>query len=312
MNHYSIFGLSLGADFELPELLPAPPTPAPDIRILRAGIPPLIPDGSAKRGAEQIGPALYRFEIAQVARYQVEQGATIQVEPAAEADPGDVRLWLLGTALGVLLHQRGLLPLHVSAVAVDGTAFAFCGHSGAGKSTLAAALHRHGLPLLTDDVALVTPGQHQVMLYPGFPRIKLWRDALDHFELDPQGLIPDMTRTDKYHLRLEQADGFHATALPMRRLYLLERSPDAQIHIEPVRGHNAIGLIGENTYRVGIARRMGTAADHLVRCGQVANRIQVFRFQRPWQLDRLQASTDALLAHMQGLSSRASIHPASA
>ena len=29
MNHYSIFGLSLGADFELPELLPAPTNPAP-------------------------------------------------------------------------------------------------------------------------------------------------------------------------------------------------------------------------------------------------------------------------------------------
>jgi hypothetical protein len=107
-----------------------------------------------------------------------------------------------------------------------------------------------------------------------------------------------MTRTDKYHLCLKQADGFHAAALPMRRLYLLERSPGAQILIEPVRGHNAIGLIGENTYRVGIARRMGTAADHLVRCGQIAQRIQVFRFQRPWQHDRLTASTDALLAHM--------------
>ena len=298
MNHYSIFGLSVGADFELPELLPAPPDSAPDIRVLRADIPPVIPEGSANRGAELFGPAIYRFEIAQVARYQIEQGATILVEPAVEAAPGDVRVWLLGTALGVLLHQRGLLPLHVSAVAVDGAAFAFCGHSGAGKSTLAAALHRRGLPLLTDDVALVTPDHHQAILYPGFARIKLWRDALDHFELDPQGLIPDMTRTDKYHLNLKQAGGFHAAALPMRRLYLLERSPGAQIFIEPVQGHNAIGLIGEHTYRVGIARRMGAAADHLVRCGQIAQRIQVFRFQRPWQHDSLTASTDALLAHM--------------
>lgn len=298
MNHYSIFGLSLGADFELPELLQAPPVSAPDVRVLRAEIPPVIPEGSANRGAELFGPTICRFEIAQVARYQIEQGATIRVEPAVGADPGDVRLWLLGTALGVLLHQRGLLPLHVSAVAVNGEAFAFCGHSGAGKSTLAAALHRCGLPLLTDDVALVTPDQHQAMLYPGFPRIKLWRDALAYFELDPQGLIPDMTRTDKYHLSLKQADGFHAAALPMRRLYLLERSPGAQILIKPVQGHNAIGLIREHTYRVGIARRMGLAADHLLRCGQIAQRIQVFRFQRPWQHDNLTASTDALLAHM--------------
>lgn len=298
-NHYLIFGLQLSSDIELPELLPHPRPGVPDISV---GCTVLHEGGAEQFATGRVGaiePLRYEFQIARGARFKVCDGERIEVDMTADADPSDVRVWLLGTALGVVLHQRGLLPLHVSAVAVEGVAMAFTGQSGAGKSTLAATLHRRGLPLLTDDVALVTTDEQGATLHPGFPRIKLWSDALDHFELDRRDLIPDLTRTEKYHLRLEPSDGFHAAALPLRRLYLLERSHDDQIHIEPVRGHAAMSLITENTYRVGIAHRMGAAAPHLIRCGEIARRIEVFRFQRPWQLDGLAASTEALLAHMQ-------------
>ncbi len=228
----------------------------------------------------------------------MQNGTQILVDPLPDADPGDVRLWLLGTALGALLHQRGLLPLHVSALAIDGGAYAFCGDSGAGKSTLAAALHRRGLPLLTDDVGLAVPESRGIMFYPGFPRIKLWRDALEHFGLDHGPLIRDLTRTDKYHLRLDPDDGFHAAPLPLRRLYLLERGADDDpVRIEPVRGHEAISLIQANTYRPGLVRRLGRAGEHLRQCGRIASGIQVFRLQRPWRLEQLDETVDRLLAH---------------
>ncbi|MEG8053162.1 hypothetical protein QP185_07710 [Sphingomonas aerolata] len=54
--------------------------------------------------------------------------------------------YLLGTALGALLHQRALLPLHCNAIVHDGKAFLFCGDSGAGKSTLAAVFEARGYP----------------------------------------------------------------------------------------------------------------------------------------------------------------------
>ena len=63
---------------------------------------------------------------------------------------------MLGTALGVLLHQRGLFALHASGVATPSGAWLFTGHSGAGKSTLVAWLHRRfGWPILSDDVTVV-------------------------------------------------------------------------------------------------------------------------------------------------------------
>lgn len=295
---YQIFGLTLHADFDCPELLAAAADAPPDIEVRLDTLDASLDDANVAREHETT-PGIYQFQIQGIARYRVEQGRSIRVQPESSADPGDVRLWLLGTALGVLLHQRGLLPLHVSAVALDGGAQAFCGESGAGKSTLAAALHRRGLPLLTDDVGLAVPETDCTTFYPGFPRIKLWRDALAHFGMDHRPLTPDLTRNDKYHLRLAGEDGFHVQPLPLRRLYLLERADeDATPCIEPVRGHASIGLIRSNTYRAGLVRRLGQAGAHLRQCGRVASSIRVYRFVRPWHLDRLDETLEHLLAHM--------------
>ena len=119
--------------------------------------------------------------VKDVAQYRVEAGSRILVTPESFASPDEVRLWLLGSCLGVLMHQRGALPLHASAAVIHGKAIAFCGDSGEGKSVLAAALRQHGLDLLTDYVSLAIHVKNIFRLYPGFPRIKLCQDAIEHF-----------------------------------------------------------------------------------------------------------------------------------
>ena len=58
--------------------------------------------------------------------------------------------------MGIILMQRKILPLHGSAVAIDGKAYAFIGESGAGKSTLAAAFMNKGYELMTDDIVAIS------------------------------------------------------------------------------------------------------------------------------------------------------------
>ena len=56
----------------------------------------------------------------QVGTFLVRNGNEIVVDPVQSAEDRLVRLPLLGTALAILLHQRGGLVLHASAVGVHG------------------------------------------------------------------------------------------------------------------------------------------------------------------------------------------------
>jgi hypothetical protein len=246
----------------------------------------------------QVGKGIYQFSIDGVARYRVENGSSIWVDPVPGASEGDVRLYLLGMGMAALLHQRHLLPLHVCAVAMDGGVYAFGGASGAGKSTLAAAFHRAGFPLLCDDVGVAVPDANgHVLFYPSFPRIKLWRDALDHFGIDGRPLARDLSGADKFHLKLH--DSFHSTPLLLRRLYDLQRGEVLSLPtVELLSRHDAIGVLIAHTYRPGMIRRVGNAKAHLHQCGQVARGIDVFQFVRPWELRRFDESLQYLINHM--------------
>jgi hypothetical protein len=71
-----------------------------------------------------------------------------------DADSDDIAD-LINTMVLFLVGHAGRVPLHASAVMLDGTAIVFAGASGAGKSTLALAASRAGLPLLSDDTVFV-------------------------------------------------------------------------------------------------------------------------------------------------------------
>jgi hypothetical protein len=136
---YDVHGLVLGSEFPLPELelRRRQMTDAPDIRVSIGPLPT-----TPKRATDlpyvdaENGQAL--LKIPGAGRYLVSRGRELVVEPEADADFSYVRLFILGSALGLLCHQRGLLPLHASAVELAGEAIAFMGEQGQGKSTLAA------------------------------------------------------------------------------------------------------------------------------------------------------------------------------
>lgn len=90
-------------------------------------------------------------------RFLVEGGRTIDYAAPPNTDPLDLRFFLLGTPWLALAAQRGLLPLHASAVAQGADVFAFSGPPGVGKSTLAAALSANGHALFGDDSLLLDP-----------------------------------------------------------------------------------------------------------------------------------------------------------
>ena len=173
---YSVFGLRVRSSFRLPELFLAEGDGQPDVTI-KTG--PVAECDSGDNGLRAKDGALL-LDIPDVARFRISNGNTITVDADIDTPERNVRLYLLGSAFGAVLHQRGLLPLHANAVEIDGKAVAFMGASGEGKSTLAAWFHDQGYRVIADDVCVVRNGDvERPYALPGVARLRLWQDALE-------------------------------------------------------------------------------------------------------------------------------------
>ncbi len=100
------------------------------------------------------------IRIEAVADFEIHRGQAIKVWPAIGAMQKEIEIFLFGPVWATLCHQRGLLPLHASAIATEGGIIAFAGPSGAGKSTTAALMGAFDYKLFADDILPVNFGQN--------------------------------------------------------------------------------------------------------------------------------------------------------
>lgn len=297
--HYHIYGLNLAALIELPELpelLVSGVEPEIAVTVSLATLTDKLAGATSESSYFQVSGDQCQLNVDGIARYRIEQGQRILIDPAPGSAPGDVRVYLLGSALGALLHQRGNLPLHVSSVATPGGVWAFTGDSGAGKSTLAATLHFHfGWPLLSDDVAVLEQAVHErPLLYPGPPRLKLWQDAVTYLAIDSNDLTPDMARVNKFHVPL--AEGFEHDPQRLRALVLLERANDDEPpSLTQVSGAAAFRAVAGAIYRPEMAHLLGNRNSLFRQCAALASQIAVYRYRRPWSLISLDSHLQPLV-----------------
>jgi hypothetical protein len=281
MRRYSCFGLVVESALDLPELAARTgSTDGPvDVAVRTGRLEPPPPDavplahGLWRRVADT-GEDRCGVDIDGVARYEVRDGREIVVDVHSGADPDMVRLFLLGTMMGAVLVQRGLLVLHGNAFRVGEVCAVVVGHSGAGKSTLAAEVERRGLDVLSDDVVPVDPAGRAL---PGYPRIKLWADALDRLGVPTEGLARVHLEHEKFELRLGR---YAAGPLPVHTVYALELH-DGPLELRPVHGIEAFGVLAEHTYRRELVHDRIAAAAHLEQCAALAGRAAVVRVLRP-------------------------------
>lgn len=310
---YACYGLTIDSELALTELTPAPeggaagpgssgrvtgPPPAvgatapPDVAITLSRAPL---DRPAE--AEQFGPRLWStprdlwLDVPGVARFLVHEGREILVEPARGTDEDSVRVFLLGSAFGALLLQRGLLVLHGNAIRVGNQCLLCVGASGAGKSTLAAAFLRRGHEILADDVV---PVNDEGAALPGFPRIKLWRDVADHLGVDTTLLRRIRPQMEKFHYPVPRPGSDQP--VPVRWIYVLESHAGAGTCIEPIRGTRRFEALHTNTYRMRFLRGLKLEPAHLKLCGLLASRTHLARVARPDRGFELDALVDAILA----------------
>ncbi|MGQ7262215.1 hypothetical protein [Vreelandella sp. V005] len=301
--YYSTYGFTVVSHIPLPELIPIGACEQPDIEIVAGNVDQTLLNGRQVNRWLQMSEDQCQMWIEGIANYRVENGKRIVIdrrvkEPrASAASPSDVRVYLLGSALGVLAYQRGWLPLHINAVqAPSGALWAFTGPSGAGKSTLGAWLHtRLGWPQITDDVAVIKPEDQVPLLHAGPRKIKLWKETMEALQIDMEGAQRDLSRVDKFHIT---APNNHEAPIlaPLKHLVILERgATGSQPSLTEVFGDEAVVMLLDTLYRAEFGREFMAPETIVQMCERLAAKLHIYRFARPWGFDEMAENLTPIL-----------------
>lgn len=286
MHTYTAYGLGIHSTFPVPELQTLNEVEA-DV-VIQIGKLDWSPPKTTYSGSyfHMTAEQAYLFWD-QVGTFLVRDGKEIIIDPLPGVEEGMIRLPLLGAVLAVLLHQRGFLVLHASAVAINGGVVAFLGEKGQGKSTMAASLYARGHNMMADDVvALDFSGTQSPIVLPGFPQFKLWPEAAASSLGDDPETLPQLH--PQVEKRARRVVDISQQSLPLRRVYVLSEGPEPQI--KPLQPQIAIVQLIANSYMARFGKQLlqGVGAySHFHQCMSLAKNLPVCYLERPRSLSLL-------------------------
>jgi hypothetical protein len=251
---------------------------------------PPVPETSESQenGYYEVHPGVFRLEMKGVGRYLVENGSRISVEPMEGSSADEIRLFLLGSVLGALLYQRGLFPLHGSAVETRWGAMIFVGSQGVGKSTLAAQFHRRGYRLLSDDVCAVTTSSGALQVLPALAQFRLCADAYERLNSANDAHF----HVDKFVVPMNE--GYCPDPAPLGAIHVLADQEDANPHFEVLRGFDRVQRLLENLYRPQYLKGQGTQSDLMRLAGQIAQKASIVAVSRKRDPEKIDGLIDFL------------------
>jgi hypothetical protein len=226
-------GWQVASALPLPDLLPwqGAAKATPDITIDLGPVPHSLPDPIYTGAILQIDrDGSSKSAVPGVATFLVDpDGSRITIDTDLPPGSPAIRTFLLGIIFAIVCQRRQVIPLHASCIRLPmptgDVAIAFTAPSGTGKSTLASAFMQLGYEVLADDITVLAPQANgSVLALPTFPRIKLWRDAMDRFEY-PTGQF-ERVREEMEKFSVPLQSGFTRTPLRLAALYHLTRVND--------------------------------------------------------------------------------------
>lgn len=292
--YYSAFCLVIKTDIELQELHELDPQ-AHDVEVVESVT--ALTDRSPGSSQFQFSSTHQYLAWPGVGEFEIVGGSRVSYRLRESVDPGLIAFPLLGPVFGLLLHLRGLLVFHASALAINGVGVILLGDKGAGKSTTAAAMVALGHKLLSDDIVAVDlKTVERPLVLPSYPQIKLTEGSRAIL-----GQSPDLSRhpvIDKYLFSLSSE--FAKSPIPPVCAFVLERQSPASIM------STSLGEALRILLRFSYASRFDLtglpseyAVRHLRLCTSFLKNVRVGRLAVPPDIARLGEVSDLLQMDLQ-------------
>lgn len=298
MLHYTAHGLTIASELTCPELMPESDDAPADASVVFGTTPTALDAPTGQGVAYQARVNEFLLCLPGVARFWVQDGSRITIEPDVGVDEDTIRLFLLGSVLAALLVQRGQVILHGSAIETERGAAVFVGQSGIGKSTTAAAFQQRGHRVLADDVCSIAwdAAAQRAFVHPGLAHLKLWADSRDKLALQEAAVRRVRPELEKYALPL--LESYDPQPVPLHAVYILQTAPRndalAEWKIEELGRLEKARELEHNLYRMRFMDDLGRREQIFQELTRATRRARVCRVTRPEKGFRL----DELVEHV--------------
>ena len=176
--YYRVYGVNIESKIEIPEFEVIDSNSDIDVKlsfgVVNEEIIDLITQGYRAKYEKQD----MWFYIEDVAIFHIYNGDTVTIEPMGDKNNKMIKLYIMGSVMGMILLQRNMVAIHGGGIVIDGKGCIFTGQKGAGKSTITTALRKKGYKFIADDVCSINIGDKNT-IHHGFGYQKLCEDAME-------------------------------------------------------------------------------------------------------------------------------------
>lgn len=267
---------------------------APDITICYGKVPEILENAKARGVGFQIKPGYYILNVPKVGRFMAVAGKEVTVEVFPGVTEDDLRVYLLGSIMGALAHQRGILSLHASSIKFKGKAILFAGDSGTGKSTLATAFYLKDCQVISEDMSAISfDSVEGALIEPGVARIKLWSDVLKEIPDEYKSNLHVKKGMEKYFLTIK--DKVIPQPTQIQYIFILNYTNSKEVIVEQILGKEKFYELQSNVFRSQLIKGLGATKRNFRQLSELQAKVIMYRVHRPMIACKKLALADTLL-----------------
>jgi len=278
-HYYKAFNFIIETEIEIPILMTYEGDAAPDITIEFGDLSSYDTEEVADKPVLLKEKNCFVYRVKEVGLLRVLDGSHVTVDPIENVPVQLMNLYLLGSCMGIIFQQRGILALHGSCVYNGEKAVLISGESGAGKSTLAAEFLKNGWQLVTDDLAVVDEIDGEFYVRSSYPSQKLWQDSIDYYDRSDNEVtsLYQKSRKDKYNVRTDR--NFFEGRVPLSGIIMLSCT-EGEYTFSEVTGADKIPYVTDNIYQKRWVEDAEGNRNAIMKAVRIADRTLIFRAER--------------------------------
>ena len=291
MYRYELYGMIMNSDIEFEQLMPETAGKmhdSKDITVKRGNVKDNV--NQLLDADEKVYKITYDVSCFKNSRgyFLIKNGSEIFYEPNENRTVDELKSFILGYCISMVLLQRMIITIHCSAVcppkiSPSEGAFLIAGMPGAGKSTITRKLLEKGFLLMADDVAAVKKEETEALVYPAFPYQKLCRNEVEKRDLDVRELVHVADDEDKFFVPVKEA--FESTPQRLKGMFILVITDGTEVEVQKLSGLSQFMTIRQNLFLHRLKGEWESRKELMELCMEVAKDCPVYVFARPDGID---------------------------